>query len=421
MASFFTDIFTGKPQKEAGIKTRGFLDQMKGENLGFIDRGYGNAMDNIRVGVDSATDYFNEGRGRSLGDIGGGYRLGRDALTGGYNAGLNSVNSGYTDSVNALDAGGAGARNALTGARGAYDSLAALGGKYGSGTNLYLDSLGVNGAEGNERARASFQPSMAYGFNLDQQLEAINRRRNAGGMVNSGNADRDAQEYASGLASREFGSWQDRLAGLINPELAATSGAASGRSGVDVRMADLETAMGRDRANLATGRAGMLADLSKAYGGGMANSFANEGTALAGINSNSFNNLANLNMGAANTRAGLDMGAAGMRVGVNNQIMNPYIGTYQKDADASMQGSKNLWDFGMNAAKLAASAATGMPMGGGGSMFGGSGPSAANPGVAGGGYLGPGGQIYEGPGYYPTSNGGGGSLAGLGGGSFGFG
>jgi hypothetical protein len=410
------DVFTGKPQKEAGIKTRGFLDQMKGENLGFIDRGYGNAMDNIRVGVDSATDYFNEGRGRSLGDIGGGYRLGRDALTGGYNAGLNSVNSGYTDSVNALDAGGAGARNALTGARGAYDSLAALGSKYGGATSLYLDSLGANGAEGTDRARGAFTPSLSYDFNLNQGLEAINRRRNAGGMVNSGNADRDAQEYGAGLASREFGSWQDRLAGLINPELAATSGAASGRSGVDVRMADLETAMGRDRANLATGRAGMLADLSKAYGGGMANSFANEGTALAGVNSNSFNNLANLNMGAANTRAGLDMGAAGMRVGVNNQIMNPYIGTYQKDADASMQGSKNLWDFGMNAAKLAASAATGMPMGGGSPFGGGSSQGlGGNPNQSLAGYD-PSGNFYNFGG-----SGGGSFLAGLGGGSFGFG
>lgn len=262
-----TNVFTGKPAAEAAEKSRQYLE------------GVGRT-------------------GRS--DIDTGLAAGRGAITGGTATARGDVGAGYTD-----------ASGFLTGAGRAFDPLAELGRKYGGGTNLYLDALGVNGAEGNTRAGSAFQPSGAYNFNLDQGLEAINRRRNAGGMLASGNADRDAQEYGAGLASKEYGSWLDRLGGLVSPELTATGGAATGVAGI-----------GRDQANLASSRGSMLADLA-----------AREGTSLAGLES----------------------GAAGQKVGLATGLASPYAKTYGQEADAEMAGSKNLWDLGMNTAKLGAS------------------------------------------------------------------
>lgn len=321
----FTDIFTGAPVKKANQQTRAYLDQTKTANA----------------------DFINNGQTTSLANIGQGYGAGRDALTGGYNTGVGSVNTGNTDASASLAGGASNARGMYDSARGAYDPLAGVGAKYGQGTDLYLDSLGVNGADGNSRASAAFQPSQAYTFNLDQGIEAINRKRNAAGMLNGGNADRDAQVYGAGLASNEMKGWQDRLAGLINPELSATSGAASGRAGVDLQQAGMETAYGQNQAGLDTGRASMLADLSRQYGTNTAANYQGEGASLAGINT----------------------GAANANVANNLAIMNPYTNTYKSDGEASMAGSKNLWGMGMAAAQMM----MGMPptslgsLGGGGS------------------------------------------------------
>lgn len=252
-----TDAFTGAPAKEAAEKSRQYLE------------GVGRT-------------------GRS--DIDTGLTAGRTAITGGTATARGDIGSGYSD-----------ASSFLTGAGG---TLAGLGSKYGAGTDLYLDALGVRGQEGNARAGAAFQPTGAYNFNLDQGLEAINRRRNAGGMLASGNADRDAQEFGAGLASEEYGSWLDRLSGLVSPEVTGVTGAAG---------------IGRDQATLASDRGRMLADLA-----------SREGTSLAG----------------------LETGAAGQKVGLAAGLASPYSKTYGDEAAAEMGGSANLWNLGLNAWKL---------------------------------------------------------------------
>lgn len=155
------------------------------------------------------------------------------------------------DGTGYLDSGFSGAKDALGNAAAAYDPLKDLAVKYGGATNLYQDALGINGADGNARAKASFIPTLAYDFNRDQQLEAVQRRRAIAGNWNSGNTDRDLMDTASGLASREQGSWLDRLAGFINPELAATSGAASGVAGTQGALAQLYSNDAQNRVNLA--------------------------------------------------------------------------------------------------------------------------------------------------------------------------
>ncbi len=161
------DIFTGKPAKEAAAQQRAYLGQIGTQNNSAIDSGLTNSL---------------------------------GALGTGYNTGTGAVNQAYGDASGYLNQAGA-----------AYDPLAALGGKYGGATTMGLNALGVNGAQGQQDARAAFQAGPAYNFNLEQGLESINRRRNMGGMLDSGNADRDAQTFGAGLASNEYDKWVSGL------------------------------------------------------------------------------------------------------------------------------------------------------------------------------------------------------------------
>lgn len=152
-----------------------------------------------------------------------------------------------TDNINA---GFDTARSDLEGARSAFAPLSSLASKYGAGTGLYLDALGANGASGNTRATGAFQAGPGYQFALDQGLNALNRRRAAGGMLDSGNADLDAIKFGTGLADQTYGDWLSRLGGLVNPELSATSGAASGQAGIQGGLATLATNKASDLTNL---------------------------------------------------------------------------------------------------------------------------------------------------------------------------
>lgn len=153
--------------------------------------------------------------------------------------GTANINAGYDT-----------ARSDLEGARSAFTPLSSLAQKYGAGTDLYLDALGANGAGGNARATGAFQAGPGYQFALDQGLQALNRRRAAGGMLDSGNADLDAIKFGTGLADQTYGDWLTRLGGLVNPELSATSGAASGQAGIQGGLASLATGRASDLTNI---------------------------------------------------------------------------------------------------------------------------------------------------------------------------
>ena len=155
--------------------------------------------------------------------------------------------AGYkTEALGYLDKGFSGASGALDQA---YQPLADLAKKYGAGSSLYLDALGVNGADGTNRARSSFQTAPGYEFQRDQALDAVERRRAISGMWDSGNTDLDLLKTATGLADQSYNSWLDNLGGLINPELSATQ---SG-SAVKGSLADLYRADASDRVNVASG------------------------------------------------------------------------------------------------------------------------------------------------------------------------
>ena len=128
----------------------------------------------------------------------------------------------------------------------AYGSLSDLAGKYGAGSQLYLDALGVNGADAAKAAQSSFTNNPGYDAAVTAGLDAINRRRAAGGMLNSGNADLDALTFGQNLQNQQYGSWLDRLGGFVSPELSATTGAA----GVQQSLSDLSQNDAANRAGV---------------------------------------------------------------------------------------------------------------------------------------------------------------------------
>jgi hypothetical protein len=94
-------------------------------------------------------------------------------------------------------------------------------------SKLYgLDSTDANGnvVKGSGKADfSSFTASPDYQFNLSQGQDAINRSSAAKGGLLSGAAVKAGQQYASGLADQQFGSYYNRLAGVAGIGQSATN------------------------------------------------------------------------------------------------------------------------------------------------------------------------------------------------------
>lgn len=133
-------------------------------------------------------------------------------------------NTYQTQGTDYLNAGYGTSQNNLNSAKGVYQGLAD---KYGKGTDLYLNALGVNGTGGSSDAWNAFQNAnpQTQGV-IDQGLDAINRRRATSGMVNSGNADLDALNFAQNTQNQQYNSWLSNLSGVNQNNMTASSGVA---------------------------------------------------------------------------------------------------------------------------------------------------------------------------------------------------
>ena len=132
-----------------------------------------------------------------------------------------------TQGLGALDSGLSSSKGYLDNAGSIFSGLQ---GKYGAGTGLYLDALGVNGADGTSRAKSAFTTSPGYDQGITAGLDAINRRRAGAGMLDSGNADLDALTFAQNSQNQQYNNWLANLGGLVSPEMSAASGAAGAQT-----------------------------------------------------------------------------------------------------------------------------------------------------------------------------------------------
>jgi hypothetical protein len=181
------------------------------------------------------------------------------------------------------------ANTALNDALGGFQPLSDLAGQYGAGTTMYLNALGLNGQAGSDAATAAFQNNPGYSGAITAGLDAINRRRAAGGMLNSGNADLDALTFGQNLQNQQYNNWLSNLSGLNSNALTATGAAAAGKAGV----------LG-GQANLAQQNAGNLVGLNKYTTEGINNQNTQQANAETAASGNIFNfgmNLAKLGAG----------------------------------------------------------------------------------------------------------------------------
>jgi hypothetical protein len=116
-------------------------------------------------------------------------------------------------------------RLALKGIGAGYDSAIGLGqqgvdlfkgitDQRQGATDMYFNSLGLNGQAGNDAAEGAFRHSPGYQMQLAEGLEALQRNFAAGGNLNSGNTLMALQDRGMDMADRDWGAWQDRLHGL---------------------------------------------------------------------------------------------------------------------------------------------------------------------------------------------------------------
>lgn len=146
----------------------------------------------------------------------------------------------YKRDANILWSGGTNnALGAIDAAKPYLDPLKQLSAKYAPATSMYMNSLGLNGPGGNQAAVGAFQAGPGYEFMKNQSLDALDRRASSRGMLASGNNTLDTLSTVTGLANQEFGNWQTRLAGFMQPELATTSAHATGLAGLEASKAPL--------------------------------------------------------------------------------------------------------------------------------------------------------------------------------------
>ena len=99
------------------------------------------------------------------------------------------------------------------------------------GLESYLGTLGIGSPEQQQTAVSRFRSSPGYQFALQQGLQATRRADAARGLTGSGAEQRELQRVGQGLASQEFGKYQQRLsslAGIGEQEAARGSQAALG-------------------------------------------------------------------------------------------------------------------------------------------------------------------------------------------------
>lgn len=129
------------------------------------------------------------------------------------------------------------------------DDLA--GNVLGKSPGMYADALGLNGAGGQSRARNTFQTGPGYEFQMEQGLDALDRRAASRGMLQSGNTNLDTLKFSQGLADQEWGSWLDRVGSHIN-------------QGANRKIGTLGD-MGTLAQNLGSQKLGVLGDVASGY------------------------------------------------------------------------------------------------------------------------------------------------------------
>lgn len=251
------------------------------------------------------------------------------ALSGALGQATGALGTGLDQQVGAYQTGLAGALGAGNAAVGAYAPLSALGDKYGTAVNSYYDALGLNGPGGVTRAQGQYQTGPGYQFAVDEGTRAVANAASRTGTLGGGNTLDAIRARAQGFADQDYTKYLDRLGSFVNPQLQATSGAASGIAGANQNLANIYN----------TG----YGNIGSAYG-------QNAG-ALAGLYTNYGQNQSNIYGNVAQGQAGAQRDVTGGLAQGNQSV-----------AQAGMQDSANFWNLLGNLGGAATKAAFPKPV-----------------------------------------------------------
>jgi len=139
------------------------------------------------------------------------------------------INRGFQSATDAINAGLTRATDLYGRALVPFQQLYDTG---KAGLDAYGDAFGLNGAEGNARARSGFQASPGYNFALDQGLAAIDRGAAARGTLSSGGTRASEQAYGANLANQEWSNYLNRFSPLATLAGSSAQGIASANQGL---------------------------------------------------------------------------------------------------------------------------------------------------------------------------------------------
>lgn len=378
-------IYRGAESKAGGYlgdafkSGRNTLQTTNAAAEGFVNTGGQQAQQFLQQGMQGALDSSNAGYNQGRTDINTGLNqaLGRIDGPGGA---MDLTRGGYAEALKSLEAQYGKAGTELQGAADAWNPLVQRGMQ---GYDMYMNSLGLNGAEGNAAATGAFQAGPAYQWQQDQARMAAQRGANSTGSAVGGNAMDAVARLSSNLAKQEYGGWQDRLQGFQG----ATETATAGRAGALTNLGQLYAQQGQQEAGLHSQQGRDLAGLQTTAGGWqneagqqlgqMAN---NNGQFNAGViqtgNTAMATNSTNMAQQLAALRSQYGLNQTNLRTQYGGAMAGLTTGTAQgiADAQANMRNSvSNAGQQGLMAGQQAAANRMGAVMGGlqlAGSAFG---------------------------------------------------
>lgn len=153
------------------------------------------------------------------------------------------------------------------------------GGNQAYGNLLALSGVGGPGAM--QTASDQFRSSPGYMEGLNEGIGAIDRSAAGRGGIMSGNTLRDLTRFGNDYASKGFGDYYNRIAGIANQGYNATGATAGARQNLGQGVAGIQQNEGNQLANADLASGGFLQNLigsglgaaGYALGGGFGNGF----------------------------------------------------------------------------------------------------------------------------------------------------